>query len=347
MRKVYLLGLVIVATIFSCTRDGMPLPQTTPYKIEYPLGTLPSTMQVPLNNPTTKEGVSLGRMLFYDNILSANNTQACASCHQQENAFTDKHTKFSKGIDNLEGNRNAMPLFNLGWSTTLFWDGRTKTLEEQALQPIENPIEMHAKLDDIIAKLNASAVYPNLFLKAFGNKIISKENLAKAIAQFERTLISANSQYDQWFMGKAKLSSIDSFGRSLFTDQFKGDCTHCHTLGSTFTDFAFKNNGLDAIAIDSGRYYVTKSVSDIGKFKTPSLRNIALTAPYMHDGRFATLDEVLTHYNIGFHNPPNLDVNMAMGVKGRMTIPETKAIISFLKTLTDSSFITNPAFAKP
>jgi cytochrome c peroxidase len=340
-------GLLLLCGAIACTRDTGLIPSTIPFAVTYNKGSLPDVMPVPATNPLTVQGVALGRMLFYDKILSANNTQACASCHKQENAFTDAHTKYSIGIDGIAGDRNAMPLFNLAWAKTYFWEGRAKTLEEQALEPIENKIEMHAKLDDILAKLNADTQYPQLFFNAFGSKIITRQNLAKAIAQFERTIISDNSHYDKVTNGQAVLSSLDSFGKSLFDDPLKGDCTHCHTLGSTFTDFDFKNNGLDAIAIDSGRYYVTKLPSDVGKFKTPTLRNIALTAPYMHDGRFATLEAVMQHYNIGFHNTPNLDVNIGFGTKGRLTIPETKAIISFLKTLTDSSLITNPAYSKP
>jgi cytochrome c peroxidase len=339
--------LILLVAFFACTRDTHVVKSATPYKLNYIKGTLPDDVPTPADNPLTNEGVALGRMLFYDKILSNNNTQACADCHKQENAFSDFHIPFSKGIDGISGNRNAMPLFNLAWANNYFWDGRTKTLEEQALEPIENKIEMHAKLDDVLAKLNADAQYPQLFLNAFGSKIITRQNLAKAISQFERIIISDNSYYDQTLTGAKKLAPIDSFGKALFTDQFKGDCTHCHSLGSTFTNYDFKNNGLEDIAIDSGRYYVTKLPSDIGKFKTPTLRNIELTAPYMHDGRFATLEAVMQHYNIGFHNPPNLDVNISLGTKGRMTIPETKAIISFLKTLTDSSLITNPAYGKP
>jgi cytochrome c peroxidase len=340
-------SILIVCGAIACTRDTSLLPKTLPFQVSYNKGSLPDVMPVPTYNPLTVQGVALGRRLFYDKILSANNTQACASCHKQENAFADGHTKFSIGIDGIIGDRNAMPLFNLAWAKTYFWDGRAKTLEEQALQPIENEIEMHAKLDDVLAKLNADTQYPQLFLNAFGSKLITRQNLAKAIAQFERTIISSNSYYDKWLKGEVQLSSTDSFGKILFDDQFKGDCTHCHTLGSTFSDFDFKNNGLDLVAVDSGKYKQTLLSDDIGKFKTPTLRNIALTSPYMHDGRFETLEGVLQHYNIGFHNPPNLDVNMEKGIKGRLTIPETKAIISFLKTLTDSSLLTNSAYSQP
>ena len=170
----------------------------------------------------------------------------------------------------------------------------------------------------------------------------------KAIAQFERTVISANSKYDKYVRGEVELTFDELKGMELIEDQTKGDCFHCHVLGSTFTDFDFKNNGLDSVFTDLGRYRVTLKEADKGKFKTPTLRNVELTAPYMHDGRFKTLEEVLEHYNTGFaENSPNLDVNIALSKKGRMSETEKQQIIAFLKTLTDYDFINNPNFKKP
>jgi cytochrome c peroxidase len=340
--------------IIGCKKDKPlgSLQQTNPYVFDIALGTLPSTLPIPATNTTTKEGVALGRMLFYDPILSGNNTQSCASCHKQEFAFTDGQ-QFSRGIDGSIGHRNAMPIFNLMWNPNLFWDGRDKTLEEQALDPIIDPLEMKANLNDVLAKLNSHPKYPDLFFSAFQNKTVTKENLAKALSQFERTIISNKSKYDKV---EANPFDTDTFtaselrGKILFEGDLAskdGDCIHCHTSGSTFTNFEFKNNGLDLVPTDSGRYKVTKNASDIGKFKTPTLRNIEITAPYMHDGRFTTLEEVMDHYNINFHEGPFLDGNMKVQTKGRLSKTQRNDIIAFMKTLTDKDLITNPAYSKP
>jgi cytochrome c peroxidase len=356
--KIIALLFVVTSVIISCRKDGkinLNLFSTTAYQFNIPSGTLPTTTPkpIPLDNATTNEGVALGRMLFYDPILSGNGTQSCASCHLQSRAFTDAE-RYSRGIDGSIGNRNAMPLFNLMWNPTFFWDGRDSSLEQQALHPIENPIEMKAKLEDVITKLNNHPSYPDLFNKAFGSKVITKQNLAKAIAQFERTIISCNSRYDKIEANpfdKDTFTTAELRGKLIFegnNPSTDGDCIHCHTAGTTFSDYGFKNNGLNEIPLDSGRYYVTKKLSDIGKFKTPSLRNIALTAPYMHDGRFNTLEEVMDHYNTGFHATSQyLDPVMQVQVQGRLTKTQRNDVIAFLNTLTDSTLITNPAYSKP
>ncbi len=347
----------IVITVFvvvaSCRKDAI-LFAPTPQTLQVP-NSLPSNFPKPLpsNNPQTKEGIALGRKLFYDNILSVNNTQNCGSCHNQAFAFTDNGKALSRGIDGSIGDRNSMPLMNLLWNKTFFWDGRTATLEEQALQPIEDIREMKNSVDSVIKKLNEHPEYPALFYKAFGNGVVNRNNLGKAIAQFERTLISGNSRYDQIL---ANPNDADTFtaqelrGYLLFTNdnpKTGGDCIHCHTIGSTFSDYDFKNNGLDAVITDEGRKKVTSLQSDLGKFKTPSLRNISLTAPYMHDGRFATLEQVLDHYNKDFHQADNTDPVMLVQSKNRLTKNNIKDIVAFLQTLTDSTFIHNKEFGKP
>jgi cytochrome c peroxidase len=345
------LGLISTGIIlYSCKKDKSIF-NPTPVTITIP-NSLPKTFPkpIPSNNQLTKEGIALGRMLFYDPILSGNNTQSCASCHQQEFAFTDGTNQFSKGITGALGHRNAMPIFNLLWNPNFFWDGRSSTLEIQALKPIVDPVEMNANLDDVLKKLNAHPKYPELFFKAFGSAVITKENLAKAITQFERIIISGDSKYDRVVKGTATFtdSELRGFLSFIGNDPDKdGDCIHCHVEGKTFTDFAFKNNGLDATPIDSGRFLVTRLPSDIGKFKTPSLRNIGLTAPYMHDGRFKTLDEVLDHYNTDFNKNTYLDPAMDSQAHGRLTTLTRKDIIAFLHTLTDSSLLINKEFSKP
>jgi cytochrome c peroxidase len=241
-----------------------------------------------------------------------------------------------------------MPLFNLGWNTKgLFWDGGATNLESQVIAPILNPLEMHDLLPNVINKLRVHSEYPALFKAAFGTDSITVPLLMKAIAQFERTLISGNSKYDRYVRGTESLTPQELSGLNLYTDMSKGDCNHCHVLGSTFTDFEYRNTGLDSIAVDKGRALVTLNPTDDGKFKTPTLRNIALTAPYMHDGRFSNLTQVLNFYNTGYHYTQNLDLNLQTAVKGRLSTQDMLDIIAFLNTLTDTEFTTNPNFSKP
>jgi len=334
---VFLLPLLFVA----CDKNEEVTPSATPYNLVIPEGLPP--MNIPSTNPLTVEGVALGKRLFYDPILSRDNTQSCASCHLQDFGFTDPN-QFSTGIDGIAGTRNAMPLINLGWQTKFFWDGGANGLESQVLGPITNPIEMHETMANVVAKLNEHAEYPGLFNAAFGDGEISSQKIMRAIAQFERTLISGNSKYDKYMRGEVLLTSQELNGKTLFEDMEKGDCVHCHSTGSTLSDFEFRNTGLDSIPVDDGRYLITLNPSDRGKFKTPSLRNIELTGPYMHDGRFQTLLECVEHYNTGFRYAENLDPNLFFAVKGRLSQQEMEDIVAFLKTLTDMEFLNNPAF---
>ncbi|MEZ5174155.1 MAG: cytochrome c peroxidase [Bacteroidia bacterium] len=297
--------LSIIVFVAACNKET-DLPERTdflePYILQTPAG-FPA-MQIPTENPLTKQGVELGRKLFYDPILSGNNTMSCGTCHVQEFGFTDNGLALSIGIDGIAGTRNSMPVMNLGWDSKFFWDGGAADLESQVIGPIQNPVEMHEDLSNAIAELNAHPEYPALFKQVFGESPITSAHVMKAIAQFERTLISGNSKYDKYLRGEAVLTPQELQGMDLFTSFDKGDCSHCHVLGSTFTDFEFKNNGLDSVYADEGRYRITLNPDDLGRFKTPSLRNIEVTAPYMHDGRFSTLMEVIQHYNSGFANHP-------------------------------------------
>lgn len=340
-------ALTMIVAVVSCKKDDGSNPQQgpTPYTLAIPKG-LPQ-MQIPADNPLTVEGIALGRRLFYDSILSGNQRMACGSCHNQNFAFTDSTLQFSVGIDKLPGTRNAMPLFNLGYQKKFFWDGGAADLESQVIGPIQNPVEMHAVLGDVIGRLNAHSDYPALFKQAFGTDKITSALLMKAIAQFERTMVSGNSKFDKYKRGEATLTAQEMNGMTLFEAEDKGDCNHCHSLGSTFSDFEFRNNGVDSIYADPGRYKITLLGTDSGKFKTPSLRNIALTTPYMHDGRFKTLQECLTHYNTGFHYSPTLDPALSSQVKGRMSAQDMADIIAFLNTLTDEDFTKDARFKKP
>jgi cytochrome c peroxidase len=336
-----------LCAVIACNKQDDPAPSTgpTPFPLTIPAG-LPS-LPVPSSNPLTVEGVALGRKLFYDPLLSGNNMQSCGSCHNQSHAFTDNNLAFSIGIDGIAGNRNSMPLFNLGYAQNFFWDGGASTLESQVVGPIINPIEMHEDLNNCTAELNTHPDYPSLFKQAFGSDSITISMVMKAIAQFERTILSGNTKYDRYVKGQATLTPQEQNGLLVFQAAAKGDCTHCHTLGGTFTDFGYRNTGLDSIPADSGRARITLNPTDMGKFKTPSLRNIALTAPYMHDGRFTTLQQVIDHYNTGFHLPFNLDPNLRNAVKGRMSQQEMDDLIAFLLTLTDDQLALNPAYSHP
>ena len=307
---------------------------------------------IPSNNPQTEEGVLLGKKLFFDPILSDDGSLACAGCHNATNAFTDT-TRFSDGIDGLFGNRNAMPLFNLAWNydNTFFWDGRDLGLENQVFEPITNPLEMHSTWEAVAEKLQAHPEYPELFNAAFGSQTIDSVLVSKAIAQFERTLISANSKFDKFLLGTANLTPEESNGFTVFMDESKGDCFHCHGSDNNplWTDNKFHNNGLDSTFSDLGLGNVTGDPADNGKFKTPSLRNLAFTAPYMHDGRFETIEEVINHYSEGLQNSTTIDPLMKKVDQGgvQLSLQEKADLKAFLLSLSDTDFINNPNFSNP
>ena len=326
-----------------------------PYNLEIPsqFAQLLPGPNIPGNNPLTEAGVLLGRKLFYDPILSGDNTQNCAGCHNQANGFTDNGFQFSTGIDLLQGNRNAMPIFNMAWNyeDTYFWDGRAFGVESQAYDPVTNAIEMHETWPNAVAKLQADNEYPALFNTAFGTETIDSSLVTMAIAQFERTLISGDSRFDQYMRGEISLTPSEFAGYSVFMDEAGGDCFHCHgdINNPLWTDNIYHNNALDATFADLGRGEVTGNAADNGKFKTPSLRNLGFTAPYMHDGRFATLDEVVNHYAVGLQNSATVDPLMKNVLSGGNQLnPQDRIDLkAFLLSLNDSSFITNPAYQAP
>lgn len=294
----------------------------------------------PQDNPLTAAGVALGQRLFQDTRLSINDTQSCASCHIATTAFTDPR-RVSLGAEGQAGTRNAMPLFNLAWKPSFFWDGRAPILRDQVLRPIQDPTEMHETLDHVVTKLADLA--PE-FEKAFGSQEITSDRIARALEQFLLTRISATSRMDRTLTHGEKLTEQEQRGFQLFfteSDPRNGirgaDCFHCHG-GAHFTNNQFLNNGLDTAFADSGRSTVTGKASDQGKFMVPSLRNVALTAPYMHDGRFTTLEEVIDHYDHGLKSSATLDPNLAKHIPqgGLRLSPEDKsALVAFLKALTD------------
>ena len=338
--------------------DG-PVVAPTAYNLMLPVN-FPQPQAIPATNPLTVEGVALGRQLFYEQALSVNNVVACASCHRQELAFTDGLAR-AQGVNGALSPRSAMSLANLAWEPKLTWDGGAASLEIQARTPIENPVEMHQSLTVGVARLQATTTYPVLFHKAFGSSTITEDNMLKALAQFERTLISSNSRYDQFRRGdRTALSSIEQQGLVLFTTHPNGtlrggNCGDCHS-GDLQTNHSFSNNGLDLTFTDLGRGSQTGQPTDNGKFRVPMLRNIALTAPYMHDGRFATLGDVMDHYNQHVVlNSPNIDpllLNTTNDPRQQsltldLTTAEKAQIVAFLQTLTDTDFTHDPRFSKP
>ncbi len=347
MKKIFFFIVVSLLSLTSCKKDAAVYtnisPALTPYIFNIPAGLPP--IHIPDNNPMSVEGVALGKKLFYDNILSANGTMNCGSCHLQNYAFADTG-RFSFGIDGIHGTRSAMPLFNVAYAQQFFWDGGAASLEDQVIGPIKNPIELHSDLQNVILKLNADGYYTNEFKKVFGKLPITTSMLMKAIAQFERTILSGNSKFDLYQRGQATLTASELRGLNLYTSE-AGDCFHCHSVGSTMTDFAYKNNGLDSIPADSGRYRITLNNADIGKFKTPSLRNIALTAPYMHDGRFRTLEDVVNFYNTGFHKPLSADPLILKRKYNQLSAQDVADIVALLKTFTDNGLATNHDYSKP
>ena len=263
---------------------------------------------IPTNNPLTEEGIALGKKLFFDKILSGDETQSCATCHEPQKAFTD-NLQFSAGIDGNLGTRNAMPLFNLAWNfdERFAWDGKEFSLEKQALEPVSNPIELHSDWVNVANKLQNHSEYTTLFLRAFGTSTIDSTLITKAIAQFERTLISGNSKFDQFLRGETTLTPEEQNGFDVFMDEARGDCFHCHGSNNNplWTDNQFHNNGLDTVFLDLGLGAITGDPADNGKFKSPSIRNLEFTAPYMHDGRFATLEDVINHYSCLLYTSPS------------------------------------------
>lgn len=353
----YLSFFVFFAFLISCSKDKAVY-KPTPYNLEIP-SHFPA-MNIPADNPMTVEGVELGRYLFYEKRLSGDNTQSCASCHFPQHSFSDS-SRYSVGILGQQGNRQSMAIINLGWEDFFFWDGRESSLEKQILQPVINPIEMHEEWKNAVAKLQKDQQYRNRFFKAFGSEGIDSTRAAKAIAQFIRTMISSESKFDVMYKFEngiplttaemQLLPTVDSeewAGYDLFKSLNGADCFHCHN-GPLMRVKKFSNNGLDAVFTDLGRGAISGNSNDNGKFKVPTLRNIALTAPYMHDGRFATLDEVIEHYSSGIHHSPTIDPLIEFASQGgvQLDAQEKYLLKKFLLTLTDLKFVNNPKFSDP
>jgi cytochrome c peroxidase len=324
------------APSFAPATPGRPLPFVVPSGF--------SQVELPADNPLTLEGVELGRRLFRDPRLSGDGTQSCADCHQPAHAFSDPRSR-SLGIDGLPGERHSMPLFNLAWSPNYAWDGSQPRIRDQALAAMRNPREMHADPEKVAATLSTDDELGARFASAFGDKTITPDRISRALEQHLLTLVSADSRFDRAVRGELELTEQEKEGFALFATEFDpargqrgADCFHCHG-GTLFTDYQPKHNGLDLASADVGRARATDRPADAGKFKTPSLRNIALTAPYMHDGRFKTLEDVLAHYDHGVRRAANLDPNLAKHPpEGLQLSPDEKsALLAFLRALTDET----------
>jgi len=379
--------LFMVFAIFSCNKEEVKesfetselnLP-STPYEYanlnlpshfttDVPGQPLPSSINgidnTPTDNPITNYGATLGRVLFYDNKLSANGTLSCSSCHKQDKGFSDAAV-LSKGFDGGFTGRHSMTLINARYYQRgrFFWDERAATLEEQVLMPFQDPVEMGMTLDQVVNNVKAQAYYPELFEKAFNSPEITADKISKALAQFVRSIVSFSSKYDD---GRAasptpganfpNFTAEENMGKRIFFQPIPnggGACFGCHTTEAFVSaNPGPQNNGLDATSTtDLGAGGVFPNPTFVGRFKTSSLRNIALTAPYMHDGRFGTLAEVVEHYNSGIQKHPNLAPALTDStgnpVRLNFNATEKAALVAFLNTLTDNSVSSNPKWSNP
>ncbi|MBT9393858.1 cytochrome-c peroxidase [Hymenobacter sp. NST-14] len=340
-----LLGLVGLLAA-ACTTDADVAPAW-----EVPGTGTPANFPAPVyaasQNPPTREAFELGRTLFYDPLLSRTGDISCGSCHQQFVAFAHQDHRLSHGVDNLLGTRNAPALQNLRWRSEFLWDGGAKNLETMPLAPLTSPVEMDETLENVLRKLNAAPRYVDQFEQVYGRRPIDSQQLLRALAQFTASLTSSNSRYDHYARHEA--------GGTLAANELRGleilrqKCSPCHA-GELFTDETYRNNGLDrTFAADSGRAHITGRPQDVGRFQVPSLRNVALTAPYMHDGRLQTLRQVLDHYSDGMVESGTLDAQFRRAGRGPgITLSETEKtdLLAFLHTLTDPTFIQDQRLAE-
>lgn len=349
---VLITGAILSSCDFQIEEPELPQPGPTFINMKVPEGFPTPIFQE--SNPLTKEGVVLGRSLFYDPYISANGKVSCASCHSQHLAFSDGLALGNHGVSGNTLERHSPTLFNMAWMNNgFFWDGGSKNLESQAFGPLTHADEMGMSLQGLDAKISSNLDYVELFFEAYEDGP-TVQNVAKALALFQKTLVSAGSRYDRYFRQEenVRLSSLELKGLELV----RNNCSPCHA-GELFTDNQFHNNGLDDDFSDLshekmflGRYRITFRDEDMGAYKTPSLRNVAITAPYMHDGRFGSLEQVLDHYSDGVKDTPYTSRILYSkqpkpGIS--LTNDDKIAVIAFLKTLTDLEFIENPEFSRP
>jgi cytochrome c peroxidase len=326
----------IFLVVAGCERD-VPIPEQnlTVVPAHFPASVYP----IPTSHAEKKQA-ELGRRLFYETLLSQDSSISCASCHLQSAGFSDPGKQVSKGVNGLSGIRNSPSLANLAWFPSFMWDGGVNHIEVMPVAPISDPVEMNLKLADLLQRLNSNAQYGALFKEAFGESSINSQNLLVSFARFMASMISAGSAYDSFVTGTSTaLNAQEKSGLLVFRTR----CSSCHTE-PLFTDFSYRNNGIAFSSVDSGRQRVTQQVSDKGKFKVPSLRNVAVSPPYMHDGRFQTLEEVLTHY-VQPQNASYSDALIGTGIA--LSASERQALLSFMNTLTDYSYLSNKNLGSP
>lgn len=331
----YLLLLTSIIAVIACSKKT---PENT-FGFHYS-SAFPEPVYAFEGNYFSYEKFKLGRALFYDKILSSDSTISCASCHEQVHGFAGHNTPLSAGVNNQVGTRNAPAIFNLAWNKSFMWDGGINHIEVMPVGPITNAVEMNETMAHVVEKLQNSAKYRQLFQEAFGRPGIDDQKLLKALAVYMGMIISDQSKYDKVQRGEASFTANEQAGYSLFVQK----CSSCHQE-PLFTDYAYRNNGLDQTFTDEGRAHITLDPADLGKFKTPSLRNVELSYPYMHDGRFFTLNQVLDHYISGVQQSATLDPSLTNGIA--ISNVEKQQLIAFLKTLTDYDLMGNKWLAEP
>jgi cytochrome c peroxidase len=369
----FLFSVFGVILLSSCTKKEEPAPafQATPYTIQVPLH-FPQELNIPADNPMTVEGIALGRYLFYDGRLSGrpgpDSLMSCATCHIQAHSFVCgiDHPVFTggrpHGLTGIPTPHYMLPMINLVWTNHGYlWNGKvaednpqegSRNLEDVVAMAIAAPHEIHGDTNRTKSMIRQIKGYPELFNKAFGSRVVTEKNIARAIAQFVRTLVSADSKFDRFMQGKEQLTGSELNGYVLFMTEQGGDCFHCHGGDGNplFTSNLFYNNGKDSVFTDPyDRFSITGNASDIGAYKAPTLRNLIFRAPYMHDGRFKTIDEVIGFYSSQLVWSPSVSPLMHhIATNGVRLTPSQKADLkAFLLTLTDSTFVTNPAFSRP
>ena len=340
--------LLVLSSGISCSQDheGEYVLLNDELELKIPAN-FPELVYDTTKNPPTEQGFALGKKLFYDGKLSANGFISCGFCHEQRFAFTHHGHQFSHGIDDLEGVRNAPAIQNAAFMRHFAWDGATAHLDLFPIIPITNEVEMGETVSNVLAKLKADGEYQLLFANAFENGAVSSENFFKALSQFMVMMISSNSKYDKYVRKEdgVTFTPIESRGMEIFEQQ----CASCHKT-ALFTDDSFRNNGLPPYPglNDLGYAEVSGSAGDNYKFKVPSLRNVAVTAPYMHDGRFGSLQSVLDFYTNGVKDSETLDPllkqNNRLGIA--LSAEDKLALIAFLKTLTDETYLNDKRFAE-
>lgn len=331
----------LAASVPACRKTEIhPYPAPRPISFVVPEGFPPMVYDL-AGNPITEEGFALGRKLFHNQQLTINNDVSCGGCHQQEAAFTTFDHDLGHGTNHQHTTRNVPGIFNMAWHPAMRWDGGAKTLQEQVLSCMTAPERMGETPEGVSKKLQATADYPDLFGKAFGDKTINGERIAKALSQFVVSMVSANSRYDKMKKGQAEFNSSEQAGYQIFQQH----CSSCHQE-PMFTDFSYRNNGIgvNPFHLDIGRMDVTGDIADSLKFKVPSLRNVSLTGYYAHDGRYSAMSQMIDHYSGGIVDGPTLDPSLKQGIA--LTDLEKFYLTEFLYTLADSTLVTDPRFAK-